>query len=167
MEPEWAEHRYTVSGGVGGTYPGGIGPAEVEAEREWQPVQRDPGLVGRVATRLGSEANARRVILAVLAPLRGALRGAPLEAVLARLPPRLATELLEAEWNLNARIPEATGAREYLATVSGLSRFPPRTAATYVLAVFGALRAALWPAEADAVAERLPADLATLWRAAR
>ena len=31
----------------------------------------------------------------------------------------------------------------------------------------GALRASLWPAEADAVAERLPADLATLWRAAR
>lgn len=167
MEHAWVEHRYTVSGGVGGTYPGGIGPDEVEGELEWQPFEPDPGLVGRVMTRLGSEANARRVILAVLAPLRGALRGAPLDAVLARLPARLARELLEAEWNLNARVPEATGAREYLATVSALARFPPRTAATYVLAVFGALRAALWPAEADAVAERLPADLANLWRAAR
>ncbi len=167
MEHAWAEHRYTVSGGVGGTYPGGIGPDEVEGELDWQAVPGDPGLVGRLVSRLGSEVDARRVILAVLAPLRSALRGAPLDAVLARLPGRLAREVVEAEWNLNARVPEAIGARDYLATVSALARFPARTAATYVLAVFGALRAALGPAEADAVAERLPADLATLWRAAR
>ncbi len=167
MEHASVEHRYTVSGGVGGIYPGGIGPDEVEGELDWQPVPGDPGLVGRLLARLGSEVNARRVILAVLAPLRSALRGPPLDAVLSRLPGRLARELVEAEWNLNARVPDAIGARDYLATVSALARFPPRTAATYVLAVFGALRAALWPAEADAVAERLPADLATLWRAAR
>lgn len=161
------EHRYSVSGGVGGPYPGALGPDEVEGELDWRPTPREPDLVERVASRLGSEAGARRVILAVLGPLRAALRGGPLDAVMARLPARLARELLEAEWNLNARVPEATGAEEYLATVSSLARFPPRIAATYVVAVFAALRAALGPADADAVAARLPGGLGELWRVAR
>lgn len=167
MEHASVEHRYIVSGGVGGACPGALGPDEVEGELEWRPVSHEPGLVERVASRLGSEADARRVILAVLAPLRAALQGHPLDAVMARLPGRLARELLEAEWNLNARVPEATGAVDYLTTVSALARFPPRISAAYVVAVFAALRAALGPADAEAVAERLPGDVAELWRAAR
>ncbi len=167
MEHASVEHRYTVSGGVGGSHPGAIGPDEVEGALDWRAVPHAAGLVERLTSRLGSEADVRRVILAALAPLRGALRGPPLEAVMARLPERLARELLEAEWNLNARVPEATDAVAYLATVSALARFPPRIAATYVVAVFAALRAALGPADADAVAGRLPGDLAQLWLAAR
>ena len=167
MEHASVEHRYSVSGGVGGSYPGALGPDEVEGALEYRPVPSAPGLVERLASRLGSAADARRVILATLAPLRGALQGPALDAVLARLPERLARELLEAEWNLNARVPDATDAVEYLATVSSLARFPPRIAATYVVAVFAALRAALGPVDADAVAGRLPGDLAQLWLAAR
>jgi uncharacterized protein (DUF2267 family) len=161
------EHTYTVSGGRGGPCPGAIGPDELEGDLEWRPVPRDPGLVGRVAARLGSEVDARRVILAVLGPLRAALNGRPLDAVLAGLPRRLAQELAEVEWNLNAPVPPANDAVDYLLTVARLARFPPRTAASYVVAVFAALRATLGPGEADVVAERLPADIAELWRVAR
>ncbi len=167
MEHASVEHRYSVSGGVGGRYPGALGPDEVEGELEWRPVPHEPEVLTQVAARLGSGADARRVTLAVLAPLRAALRGGPLDAVMARLPGRLARELSEAEWNLNARVPEATDAVQYLSTVSALARFPPRIAAAYVVAVFAALRAALGPADAGAVAERLPGDLAELWRVAR
>ena len=168
MEHGSVEHRYSVSGGVGGRYPGALGPDEVEGELEWRPVPHEPEAVdagGRPA-RVGGRrppGDAGRARPAA----RGAPGGSPLDAVLARLPGRLARELSEAEWNLNARVPEATDAVQYLSTVSALARFPPRIAAAYVVAVFAALRAALGPADAGAVAERLPGDLAELWRVAR
>ncbi len=161
------EHTYTVSGGRGGPCPGAIGPDEVEGDLEWRPLPRAGGALADVAARLGSEVDARRVILAVLGPLRAALQGQPLDAVVATLPRRMARELAEVEWNLNAAVPPAADATDYLLTVARLTRYPPRTAATYVLSVFAALRGALAPAQAEAVAERLPADLAQLWRAAR
>ena len=161
------EHTYAVSGGRGGPCPGAIGPDELEGDLDWRPLPRDPALVGRVAARLGSEVDARKVLLAVLGPLRAALSGRPLDAINARLPRQLARELAEVEWNLNAPVPQARDAVDYLLTVARLARFPPRTAASYVVAVFAGLRATLGPAEADAVAERLPARIAELWRIAR
>lgn len=165
------EHTYAVSGGRGGPCPGAIGPDELEGDLEWRPLHDEGGdeggVMGRVAARLGSEVDARRVLLAVLGPLRGALEGRPLQALAEALPRRLVRELAEVEWNLNAAVPPATDAADYLLTVARLARFPPRTAATYVVAVFAAVRAALGSAESDAVADRLPADIGQLWRAAR
>jgi uncharacterized protein (DUF2267 family) len=44
---------------------------------------------------------------------------------------------------------------------------PPRRAAEYVRAVFAAAKAVLPPEDAQAIAARLPPDIADLWRAAR
>jgi uncharacterized protein (DUF2267 family) len=43
---------------------------------------------------------------------------------------------------------------------------PPPQAATYVRAVFAAARSVLSRADSEAIAARLPGDLAELWRTA-
>jgi uncharacterized protein (DUF2267 family) len=86
--------------------------------------------------------------------------------VLATLPGRLARELVEAEWNLNAPVPAPVTGADYLAEVARLLQHPPRQAAAYVLAVLAALHEVMGPAARE-VADRLPPDLAELWRGVR
>jgi uncharacterized protein (DUF2267 family) len=160
---------YQVRGGVGGFIPGTIGPAQVDGRTEWAAIRsRAPrDLVEALAARLGSEVDLHRVVLAVLGPLRGALEGEPLGALLAQLPPDLARKLADAELNLAERVLAPRGARDYVREVSALLLHPPRRAAEYVRAAFAAARAVLSPEDAHAVAERLPPEIGDLWRAAR
>jgi uncharacterized protein (DUF2267 family) len=158
---------YQPSGGVGGRIPGTLGPADLDARAEWVPLRRPRDLLEAVALRLGSEVGVRKVVLAVLSPLRGALEGEPLGALAAALPADLARVLADAELNLNARVPAPAGARDYVEEVSRLVLHPPRGAAEYVRAVFAAAKTVLAPGAVAAIAERLPPELAAAWRAAR
>lgn len=159
-------HTYAIHGGEGNA-PGALGPAELDGRADWVPVGPRRSLLQAVAARLGSEVDLRKVVLAVVCPLRDALEGPPLERLLARLPFPLAREVREGDLNLNARVASPAAAGDYLLQVSHLVQHPPRQAAIYVRAVFGAARTVLAPEEAEAVAARLPGDLAELWSAAR
>ncbi len=158
---------YQPSGGVAGKIPGTLGPAELDMRAEWVPLRPPRDLLDAVAMRLGSEVDLRKVVLAVLSPLRDALEGEPLGALTARLPLDLARILAEADLTLNARVRPATGAADYLAEVSRLVLHPPRAAAEYVRAVFAAAKTVLDPEDAAAIAARLPPELGAAWRAAR
>ena len=155
--------EYRVSGGYGGAVPGTIAPNGLDGRAEWVPLQGH-GLEARVQARLGSEVDLRKVLLGVLVPLLGALRGEPLRAIAARLPYALARELLDADDGV-ARAPPT--AEQYLREVSELVQHPLAVAAFYVRAVLGTIRAALAPELTDEVERRLPAELAELWRASR
>lgn len=159
---------YRVSGGVGPPLPGIVGPAELDGRIEWVPAAR-PGadLLDTVAARLGSEVDLHKIVLGVLAPLCPALDGAPLGALLAHLPLSLARELAQGDLALNARVRAPRGAGDYVVEVSRLVLQPPARAVTSVRAVLAAARAVLTRAEFEAIAARLPADLADLWRTAR
>jgi hypothetical protein len=98
----------------GPAVPGLLRPGQLDGRAEWVPVRGREGLLGRIAARLGSEADLRKVVLAVLCPLRSALEGPPLDALLARLPYSLAREVLDGEWILNSRVWPPTGAGDYL-----------------------------------------------------
>lgn len=158
---------YQPRGGVGGAIPGALSPAELDPRLEWVPLRRPRDLLDALAMRLGSEVDLRRIALAVLSPLRGALEGEPLGALLAALPQDLARVLADAELELNARVHDAIGAPDYLSEVSRLALHPPRRAAEYVRAVFASAKAVLEPEAILGIAERLPPDLADAWRAAR
>lgn len=156
--------RYAVSGGVGGRLPGVVGPDELDGRLEWTWPRPRRDLYDHVLARLGSEEDADRVILAVLGPLRGALAGAPLGALVAKLPLHLARELAEAERNLRAPLAAPPDGRAYVAEVSRLLLHPPEAALTYVRAVFAAAKAALAGDEASAIEAQLPAGVADAWR---
>ncbi len=156
--------RYGVTGGVGGALPGIIGPEELDGRIEWVPLRPPRDLPEALAARLGSEVDARRVILGTLGPVRAVLEGEPLGAILATLPLDLARELADAELNLGAAVVAATTADEYLAEVARLVLHPRRVAVTYVRAVFAAAKSVLAPEAARAVEERLPPGIAELWR---
>jgi uncharacterized protein (DUF2267 family) len=151
--------EYRVSGGYGGAVPGTIAPNGLDGRAEWVPLQGH-GL----EARLGSEVDLRKVLLGVLVPLLGALRGEPLRAIAARLPYALARELLDADDGA-ARAPPT--AEQYLREVSELVQHPLAVAAFYVRAVLGTIRAALATELAEEVERRLPSELAELWRASR
>lgn len=157
---------YRVRGGVGPELRGLVGPAEVDGRADWVPLPRSADLLGVVAARLGSEADVHKIVLGVLAPLVPALDGAPLGALVAQLPLSLARELAQPDLALNVRVRSPRGASDYLLEVSRLVLHPPDRAATFVRAVFAAARGALARADAEAVAARLPPDLAGLWRSA-
>lgn len=160
--------EYRVRGGVGPALPGVVGPAAVDGRAGWVPAVRPGGdLVERLEGRLGSDVDAHRIVLGVLAPLCPALDGAPLGALLAHLPLFLARELADPAVALNTRVRAPRGAGDYLLEVSRLILHPPPRAATYIRAVFAAARSVLARADSDAVAARLPGDLAELWRSAR
>ncbi len=147
--------------------PGLVGPAGLDGRAEWVPVPPGADLLERLEARLGSEADVRKIVLGVLAPLRPALEGAPLGALVARLPLWLARELAQPDFALNVRVRAPRGAGDYLVEVSRLVLLPPARAATYVRAVFAAARAVLARADSEAIAARLPPELAELWRSAR
>lgn len=158
---------YQVRGGIG-TVPGTVGPAQLDGRAEWVPgVRSGADLLDRVEARLGSDADVHRILLGVVAPLVPALDGAPLGALLARLPLSLAGELGDPDSALASRVRAPRGAGDYLVEVSRLILHPPDRAVTYVRAVFAAARAVLSPADAEAIAARLPGDVAALWRTAR
>ncbi len=159
-------HEYAVSGGVEGPVPGAYGPAELDGRAEWVPVRPALDVLDALAPRLGSDDDWRKVVLAVLSPLRRVLAGRALGALLAKLPPDLACELTDAEASLCSLVPAATGAGDYLAEVSRLALHPPSRAASYVRAVFAAAKAVLDDEDAEEVAARLPPDIAEIWRAA-
>jgi hypothetical protein len=154
-------------GGVGSPLPGIVGPAELDGRVDWIPVSPGADLLDAVAARLGSEVHVHQVVLAVLAPLCPALDGAPLGALLGHLPLPLARELADPGPSLGTRVRAPGGAGDYLLEVSRLVLHPPSQAATLVRAVFAAARGVLRPADAEAIAARLPGDLAELWRQAR
>lgn len=168
--------EYQVKGGVGGRLPGALGPTQLDMRAEWIPLRPPHDLLEALSMRLGSEAPRGRrghggdlvkVTLAVLAPLRGALEGEALGALTAKLPQGVARELADADLNLAARVSRPVSAADYLAEVSRLVLHPPRRAALYVRAVFAAARQVLAQEDADAIAARLPPEIAELWRAAR
>jgi uncharacterized protein (DUF2267 family) len=159
--------RYEVRGGVGASLPGVVRPAEVDATVEWVPVRRDGALLDLLAARLGSEADVHKIVLGVLAPLVPVLDGPSLGALVAHLPLSTAGELAAGGAAVGARIRAPTGAGDYLLEVARLILHPPPRAATYVRAVFAAARRVLSPAESEAIARRLPHDLAELWSTAR
>src|SRR5512133_3464437 len=134
---------YQPSGGVGGRIPGTLGPADLDSRAEWIPLRAPRDLLDALGMRLGSEVDLRKVVLAVLSPLRSSLEGEPLGALLATVPPDLARLL--ADPNLNVRVQPAASAGDYLAEVSRLVLHPPRRAAEYVRAVFAAAKAVLDP----------------------
>jgi uncharacterized protein (DUF2267 family) len=158
---------YRVRGGVGPPLPGVVGPADLDATAEWVPVRRTAELLDLVAARLGSEVDLHKIVLGVLAPLADALDGAPLATLLAHLPPWFAGELAAGGAAVGAPIRTPTGANDYVLEVSRLILQPPPRAATYVRAVFAAARAVLAEEELEAIAARLPPDLAERWRTAR
>jgi hypothetical protein len=159
---------YQVSGGVGGQLPGLVGPAGVDGRIEWVPVVREGGdLLERLEARLGSEVDLRKIVLGVLAPLCPVLDGAPLGALVTRLPLSLARELAWPDFALSTRVRAPRGAGDYLLEVARLVLQPPDRALTYVRALFAAARAVVPRAEAEAVAARLPPEIAELWRGAR
>ncbi len=160
-------HDYTVAGGVGGRIPGAYWPGELDSREEWVPVRPPRDLLDAALSRLGSEGDPRKVVLAVLAPLRSALEGAPLGALLAKLPQDLARELADAELNLRAFVPPPHGAADYVHVVSRLVLHPPDRASVFVRAVFAAAKAALDPEDSRAVEARLPPEIGALFRAAR
>jgi hypothetical protein len=160
--------EYRVRGGVGPALPGLVSPAALDGRAEWVPVARSGAdLLETLEARLGSEVDVHKIVLGVLAPLAAALDGAPLGAVVAHLPLYLARELAQPDFALNTRVRAPRGAGDYLLEVARLVLQPPSRAVTYVRAVFAALRATLSRADAEAIAARLPADLAGLWRTAR
>ncbi len=159
-------HTYAVDGAVGDA-PGAVGPSELDPRAEWVPIRRPATLLDALEARLGSEVDLRKVLLAVLCPLRGALEGPPLEVLLARLPFPLPREIREGELNLNARLSTPASSGDYLVEVARLLQHAPRTAALYVWAVFAAARAVLASGEGEAIAARLPHDLGDLFRSAR
>lgn len=158
---------YEVKGGVGGRLPGALSPAQLDMRTEWVPLRPPQDLLEALAMRLGSEVQVVRVALGVLAPLRGFLGGEALGALVARLPQDVARELADAELNLNAHVAEPSSAAGYLAEVSRLVLHPPWRAAHYVRAVFAAAKRVLAPEDVEAIATRLPPELAELWRGAR
>jgi uncharacterized protein (DUF2267 family) len=158
---------YLVRGGVGPPLPGVVGPADVDGRVEWVPIRPMHRLLDDVEARLGSEVDLHKVVLGVLLPLRAALDGAPLGALLAHLPLSLAREIAAGGAAVAARVTSPTGAGDYLLEVSRLILQPPWRAATSVRAVFAAARGALTAEESERIAAPLPGDLAALWRAAR
>jgi uncharacterized protein (DUF2267 family) len=152
---------------VGGPLPGTVGPAELDGRADWVPARRPRDVLDVLALRLGSEVDLRKVVLAVLSPLRSALDGEPLGALTAALPPDLARVLADADLNLNVRVQAAASGADYLAEVSRLVLHPPGGAAEYVRAVFAAAKAALDPAAIQAISDRLPPEIGAAWRAAR
>jgi uncharacterized protein (DUF2267 family) len=152
---------------VGGALPGTVGPGEVDGRAGWVPARPPRDVLDALALRLGSEVDLRKVVLAVLSPLRSALEGEPLGALTATLPPDLARVLADADLNLNVRVQAAASAAEYLDEVSRLVLHPPRGAAEYVRAVFAAAKAVLDPASIQAISDRLPPEIGAAWRAAR
>jgi uncharacterized protein (DUF2267 family) len=159
--------RFHVKGGVGGLLPGALGPADLDARLEWVRLRPGGDLLDALAARLGSEADLYKVVLAVLAPLRASLEGEPLRLLFAKLPQDLSRQLADAEQNLCAHLPAPSGAGDYLVDVSRLVQHPPRRAATYVRAVFASAKDLLAHEGSEAIAARLPPELADLWRSAR
>lgn len=159
---------YHVTGGIGGPgLPGVLGPRELDARSEWVPSAGSRDLVEALSARLGSEVDLNKVVLAVLCPLRPALEGPALEALLARLPLGLAYEIAAGELGSCGRMRPPAGARDYLLAVSRRLMHPPPRAVSWVRAVFAAARTALGEEGAEEIAARLPSDLADLWRRAR
>ncbi len=159
-------HEYTVAGGIAGRIPGAYGPGELDGRWEWAPVRRPNDIPDALLPRLGSEDDPRKVVLAVLSPLREALEGRELGALLAKLPGDLARELADAELSLNRRMSSPRRAGEYLLEVSHAILHPPERTASYVRAVFAAARAVLDAGDTEAIAARLPSEIAALWRGA-
>lgn len=158
---------FQVKGGVGGPLPGALGPADLDARLEWVRLRPGGDLLDALAARLGSEADLHKVVLGVLAPLRSALEGAALGALAAKLPADLARQLADAEQNLCAHLPPPAGAGDYLVDVSRLLQHPPRRAATFVRALFASAKDVLAHQDTEAIAARLPPEIAELWRTAR
>src|SRR6266508_6068461 len=155
---------YRVRGGIGPPLPGIVGPADLDGRAEWVPVVRQTReLLEVLAARLGSEVDLHKIVLGVLSPLRSALDGAPLGALVARLPLSLARELAAGGVAVGGRVRSPSGAGDYLLEVARLVQLPPARAATYVRAAFAAARAVLSREESDAIAARLPGDLGELW----
>jgi uncharacterized protein (DUF2267 family) len=159
--------EYRVRGGVGPPLPGIVGPADLDGRVEWVPVRHGQELIEVLAARLGSEVDPEKVVLAVFLPLRDALDGPVLEALVAHLPLSLAGQLAAGGAAVGARVRPPSGAGDYLLEVSRLILQPPWRAATYIRAAFAAAQAVLQPEQREAIAARLPADLADLWRSAR
>lgn len=156
---------YQVAGGYGDAVPGTIGPDEVDGRADWVRGE-GRGLADELQARLGSEVDLRKVLLGVLAPLLGLLRGEPVRAIAARLPYGLGRELLDADDGGRATAGPA-GADAYLREVAELVQRPLSTAASHVTAVLGPIRSALAPDDAGELERRLPEELAALWRSAR
>lgn len=157
---------YRVRGGVSGAIPGVVGPAGIDGRWEWVPVRHGVDLVDVLAARLGSDVNPHIVAFGVLAPLARALDGMPLGVLVAHLPLDLGLELARAA-ELHSGVRPATGSGDHVEEVARLIQQPPWRAAATIGAVFASVHEVLAPEEIEAIAARLPQDLAAGFRGAR
>jgi uncharacterized protein (DUF2267 family) len=155
--------EYRVRGGVGPPLPGIVGPAGVDGRTEWVPVRRGADLLDVLSARLGSESEPHHVALAVLAPLAAALEGAPLGSLVAHLPPATGRELAAAADPDSGVVP-ATGSGDHRIEVARLVKQPPWRADATIRAVFASVREVVTGEEFEAIAARLPRDLAEVFR---
>ncbi len=142
--------------------PGVTGPGGPDPQLEW--VRPGPGVLGKLAARLGSEARADELVVAVMKCLRPSLAADTWDAIADELPYALRATLRAPG---ERPVERASTRRELFERVGTLVQHPPARAAFEVAAVFATLAAALPRALADAVASDLPEDVAELWRRAR
>jgi len=141
----------------------GTPPDGPEPTLEW--VSRGDGVLGALRARLGSDARADGLLVAVLSCLRGWLERDTFDALAEELPWPLRAALRSPEGL--PRVPALAGREGFVAAVGELAQRTPSQAAFYVRAVFATLKAHLPVGLADAVDRELPRDVAELWRAAR
>jgi uncharacterized protein (DUF2267 family) len=144
--------------------PGTVPPDGLETRNEWVPPGE--GFLPALAARLGSETDASKVVLAVLAPLRPFVDRDSWEAIREELPWGLRGVLATPEAHLG-RIPRIEDAAGLVAYVGVKTQHPDDRAALYVAATFATLRQTLPAGLADAIAGELPGELGALWRMAR
>jgi uncharacterized protein (DUF2267 family) len=161
--PSGVGRYFEVGGGQGGSIPGGLGPDGLDASLEWVPLPARPDLLEAVRARLGSEADPEKVVLGVLAPLRGWLEGEPLEALLRALPLDLAARVRDAERWLLRPVHLPAGEGDATPEIAALVQRSPAEARLLARAVLGAARETLSAAASAEIARRLPPDLAAWW----
>jgi uncharacterized protein (DUF2267 family) len=149
---------------VNANLPGTVPPDGLEARAEWVPSGQ--GFLPALAARLGSETDASKVVLAVLAPLRALLDAESWEAVREELPWGLRGVLATPEAHLGP-VPRVETAAALVAYVGAKAQHADDRAAAYVVATLAALRDALPSALDEAIAGELPEELGRLWRGAR
>ena len=142
--------------------PGEVPPGGPEPTLEW--VRPGGGVVGAMAARLGSDAAAEKVVLPVIAALRGWVAEDTWEGVVDELPFPL-RRILRAGHGRAAAPP--AGWEELVRAVARETLHAPGRSDPEVRAVLASLKSALPRGLLEAIAHELPAEVAEAFRAAR
>lgn len=142
--------------------PGEVPAGGPEPTLEW--VRPGGGVVGTMSARLGSDAAAEKVVLPVIAALRGSLAPDTWDGIVDELPFPLRRMLRAGPGGRSGASP---GWSELVRAVSREAQHPPERTEYDVRAVFASMKTALPRGLVDAIAHELPADVAEAFRAAR